>query len=177
MTKNAATKTVRVLHGGGAAASYKGPRPARERTYVSWYRDAVGSPLLPEDFVELQSGPKDAEYLERIGAPKLHSWRAYVWLQKNHGLPRFRKFEHWVWDDTERERTCAINRRRNRASFEKRGLVSKGDGTEIDHINGNCTDNRPSNLQVLPACAHNRKHDKQCHLRNPKVKKGNAKKK
>lgn len=33
----------------------------------------------------------------------------------------------------------------------KKGLVSKGDGREVDHKNYNATDNRPSNLRIVSA--------------------------
>lgn len=33
----------------------------------------------------------------------------------------------------------------------KKGMVSKGDGREVDHKNYNATDNRPSNLRIVSA--------------------------
>jgi len=33
----------------------------------------------------------------------------------------------------------------------KKGMVSKGDGREVDHKNYNANDNRPSNLRIVSA--------------------------
>ena len=151
-------------------AAYSGPVPARDRTFAFWFRPALASGLLPEDFETRQSTPKDAEYAARIGADKLRSWRAYVWLQRHEGLPRHRRFERWVWEQTPREKACALGRSRNRARFEREGLVQPGDGREIDHVDGDCTNNARSNLRVVDACAHNLKHGRACELRRPERK-------
>jgi hypothetical protein len=37
-----------------------------------------------------------------------------------------------------------------RREAEKKGLVRKGDGKDVDHRNGNPQDNRPRNLRVVP---------------------------
>ena len=36
-----------------------------------------------------------------------------------------------------------------RRLFMRKGLVTKGDGKDIDHKNGNPRDNSPGNLQVM----------------------------
>lgn len=45
----------------------------------------------------------------------------------------------------------AKDRARHRARYdmEKKGKVHKHDGRDVDHKNGNATDNRPSNLRIL----------------------------
>ena len=44
-----------------------------------------------------------------------------------------------------------------RRSMKKAGRVSKGDGKEVDHRNGNAMDNRPRNLSVMSRVANRRK--------------------
>jgi 5'-3' exonuclease len=50
----------------------------------------------------------------------------------------------------------AKNRSRQRARhlLEKRGVVRKGDGKDVDHRNGNALDNSPKNLGVKSARAN-----------------------
>lgn len=40
-------------------------------------------------------------------------------------------------------------RNKARRIMERRGLVHKGDGKDVDHTNGNTADESPSNLRVL----------------------------
>ena len=70
-----------------------------------------------------------------------------------------------MWEQTAREKACALGRSRNRAEFEREGLVEPGDGREIDHVDGDCTNNARSNLRVVDACEHNQKHGRACKLR------------
>lgn len=55
--------------------------------------------------------------------------------EKYHASPRMKK-----------ERAL---RNKNRREFEKKGLVRKGDGKEIDHKDGNPKDNARKNLRVV----------------------------
>ena len=52
----------------------------------------------------------------------------------------------------QRERNNA--RKRARYDLEKKGVVSKGDGKDVDHVNGNPKDNRPKNLRVVTKTAN-----------------------
>ena len=47
--------------------------------------------------------------------------------------------------------SMAKDRARHRARYamDKKGKVRKHDGKDVDHKNGNATDNRPSNLRIL----------------------------
>ena len=49
------------------------------------------------------------------------------------------------------------NRNKARRLMIKEGRVSKGDGKEVDHKNGNPKDNNRRNLQILPRSANRRK--------------------
>lgn len=51
-------------------------------------------------------------------------------------------------------------RGRNRAKAIRRGVVRRGDATEIHHRNCNAFDNRSANLQVVTASHHRRIHAK-----------------
>ena len=54
-------------------------------------------------------------------------------------------------------------RSKNRALFMELGLVKKGDGSQIHHINGNPFDNAVSNLKVIKRhCKHLQMHGKRC---------------
>lgn len=55
--------------------------------------------------------------------------------EKYHASPRMKK-----------ERAL---RNKNRREFEKKGIVRKGDGKEIDHKDGNPKDNARKNLRVV----------------------------
>ena len=48
----------------------------------------------------------------------------------------------------------------NRDRALRLGLVRKGDGRHVHHVNGDPFDNRPSNLRVVRASAHRRLHRK-----------------
>lgn len=54
-------------------------------------------------------------------------------------------------------------RSKNRTLFIELGLVTKGDGSQIHHVNGNPYDNHVSNLVVVKdTCSHLKKHGKRC---------------
>lgn len=47
-------------------------------------------------------------------------------------------------------------RNKARAKLEKKGLVKKGDGKDVDHKNGNKDDESEGNLRVLPKSVNRR---------------------
>ena len=94
----------------------------------------------------------------RLSGPVLQSWRAYVYLHKLGRIARDRKFEHWVWDD-DQSRKCDRYRRAARRTLAK---VRDLTGLEVHHIDGDCTNNAPSNLSALTPCQHARAHGRAC---------------
>lgn len=60
-------------------------------------------------------------------------------------------------------------RNKARRELEKKGLVKKGDGKDVNHRNGNPLDNRRGNLQVQSKSA-NRSYprDKRARKKNPR---------
>jgi hypothetical protein len=75
------------------------------------------------------------------------------------------KIEYILFNDTQRSRSRLRKRQRNRQQFAREGLVRKGDGTEIHHIDGNPQNNRRNNLAVVSGCAHKRLHGQVCRKR------------
>ena len=43
------------------------------------------------------------------------------------------------------------SRNQARSIMSKRGVVTKGDGKDVHHVNGNTRDNRRKNLRAVPA--------------------------
>lgn len=68
-------------------------------------------------------------------------------------MARDYKEEYRRWDkarkSTPKERQKTRNRMRARYKMEKAGLVHKGDGKDVDHINRNTNDNSRSNLRIV----------------------------
>lgn len=63
--------------------------------------------------------------------------------------PRDYKKEYSATQGTEKGKKDRAARNKARRQAIREGRVSKGDGREIDHINHNPRDNRPSNLRVV----------------------------
>jgi len=66
------------------------------------------------------------------------------------------KAEYAKFQSSPKAKADRAARNRNRRAAEREGRVSKGDGREIDHVNGNPQDNRRSNLRVVSR-SHNRR--------------------
>ena len=49
-----------------------------------------------------------------------------------------------------------------RAKLEKLGLVKKGDGKQVHHVDGNPMNNKLKNLQVLTHCQHRKLENRKC---------------
>ena len=59
------------------------------------------------------------------------------------------KREYELYHFKPAQRKARSNRNKARRKMAKAGLVSKGDGKDVDHKNGNPNDNRRSNLKVM----------------------------
>lgn len=70
--------------------------------------------------------------------------------------------EYALYNSREEQKKNWKLRARNRTQYERMGLVKKGDGMEIHHIDGNVFNNKRSNLKVVGGCAHNKLHGKKC---------------
>ena len=84
-------------------------------------------------------------------------WAAYWhnggWLRKrNRAMERACRRGWAEWTEQERARNRA--RKRARYLMQKAGLVRRGDGKEVHHINGCPLDNRLSNLVALSRRQH-----------------------
>lgn len=67
------------------------------------------------------------------------------------------KKEYREYHGTEEQKANRAARGRARYKLEKDGAVSKGDGKEVDHKDGNPRNNHPRNLQVMSRTANRRK--------------------
>jgi len=63
--------------------------------------------------------------------------------------PRNYRKEYDEYHGTPEQRANRAARNRARRALEKNGRVSKGDGKEIDHKDGNPRNNSPKNLRVV----------------------------
>jgi hypothetical protein len=63
-------------------------------------------------------------------------------------MPRDYKKEYAKYHGSAEQKRKRAARGRARYKMEKAGRVSKGDGKDVDHKNGNPTDNKTSNLRV-----------------------------
>ena len=65
--------------------------------------------------------------------------------------------EYLKFHASEKSKKDRASRNGVRRKAEREGRVSKGDGKDIDHRNGNPRDNRRSNLRVVSKSANRRK--------------------
>ena len=64
------------------------------------------------------------------------------------------KREYKVSHSSEEEKKKRASRNAARRVMEKKGLVRKGDGKDVDHKNTNAKDNSPGNLRVKSASSN-----------------------
>lgn len=62
--------------------------------------------------------------------------------------------EYLVSHSSPEEKKKRASRNAARRSMEKKGLVRKGDGKDVDHKNTNANDNSPGNLRVKSASSN-----------------------
>jgi hypothetical protein len=67
--------------------------------------------------------------------------------------------EYDTYHGTPEQRENNNARKRARYELEKKGVVKKGDGKEVDHKDGNPRNNSRGNLQVLSRRANRKKGD------------------
>lgn len=70
-------------------------------------------------------------------------------------MPRDYKAEYAKFHSSTASKRDRASRNKVRRAAERKGIVRKGDGRDIDHVNGNPRDNRRSNLRVTSR-SHNR---------------------
>lgn len=58
------------------------------------------------------------------------------------------RLEYKNYQSSKEQKKKRAARNKARRTLIRRGLVSKGDGKDVNHRNGNALDNRPSNWQV-----------------------------
>jgi hypothetical protein len=65
-------------------------------------------------------------------------------------MPRDYKNEYKAYHSKPEQREKNNARKRARYALEKGGVVSKGDGKDVDHKDGNAKNNARKNLRVVP---------------------------
>lgn len=69
-------------------------------------------------------------------------------------MPRDYKAEYAKFHSSTASKRDRASRNKARRVAERAGRVRKGDGNDIDHVNGNPRDNRRSNLRVVGKSAN-----------------------
>jgi hypothetical protein len=64
-------------------------------------------------------------------------------------MPRNYKNEYQAYQGTPEQRKRNDERKKTRRLMEKVGRVKKGDGKDVDHVNGNTKDLSKKNLRVV----------------------------
>lgn len=73
-------------------------------------------------------------------------------------MPRDYKAEYAKFHSSTASKKDRASRNKVRRAAERDGRVSKGDGKDIDHRNGNPRDNRKSNVRVVSKSTNRAKH-------------------
>ena len=73
-------------------------------------------------------------------------------------MARDYKDEYGKFQSSDEEKKNRAKRNKNRRTATKAKRVSKGDGKDIDHIDGNPQNNSPKNLRVVPKGVNRGKH-------------------
>ena len=91
-------------------------------------------------------------------------WSAYSYYRKHHPelWPRDYQLEYKHYDAKRKHLT--MQRIKLRKRFMKLGLVRVGDGKQIHHKNGDPTDSRMANLEILTHCQHRKREGRKCHV-------------
>lgn len=73
-------------------------------------------------------------------------------------MARDYKDEYKKFQSSEKSKKDRASRNKVRRAANKSGRTKKGDGKDIDHINGNPRDNRKSNTRVVSKSVNRAKH-------------------
>ncbi len=96
-------------------------------------------------------------YARKLSDPnKTMLRRMLACLDMHNIVEQDNKLTYALW--TTHDRKANRIRSKNRRTFEKLGIVKKGDGKHIHHVNGNVFDNRRRNLRVVDGKKHKRAH-------------------
>lgn len=72
-------------------------------------------------------------------------------------MPRNYRHEYLKFQSSTESKRDRASRNKVRRAAERKGIVRKGDGRDIDHVNGNPRDNRKGNLRVVHRSVNRRK--------------------
>ena len=70
---------------------------------------------------------------------------------------RYKVGDYGRYNKSPRKKQERALRNKNRRAALRTGTVRKGDGKQIDHIDGNHVNNVPENIQTLWKCCHAKK--------------------
>ena len=97
--------------------------------------------------------------LKRLSVPRKRAlWEIYKEASIEGLIEEDSRVKYRIFDMLPEEKEKTKARRRNRKLFEDLGLVTKHDGNEIHHKDGNALNNSPKNLKVVNAAEHRCEH-------------------
>ena len=101
------------------------------------------------------SSEKFVKYMEHLSdARAAEIYDIYKSASIKGQIKRDYKVENRLFHSREPELSNRKARDKIRREYEKKGLVSKGDGKVIHHKNHDATDDRPDNIDILDADGH-----------------------